>query len=350
MLKAKEFKALIGFDHTKVVLIFILISGMAFPFIFLDIHLDGHGEVKQWFRVMVGLLYASVLTIGNLHIFYFYKTKKSVGFLDLKPKDVVSNLSSHMAYTLIAATVMFAVPMNCIGISLGITDLIRNIIGACLFVALYIGFYEAVYYLNALKNSVKKQEQLKRENVESQLEILKNQVKPHFLFNSLNTLASLIPEDSELAVDYVHNLAKVYRYVLEIKDKKLIPVAEELNCVKAYLFMLQIRFGENLIYKIKEKGLDHVDHIVPLSLQLLVENAVKHNVISSKKPLTILIEPKDNKLMVSNNLQPKIQVAKSTGTGLANIRSRYEILTNLSVQITKTANQFTVALPLIDVR
>ncbi len=353
MLKEKEFKELIGFGHTKLIIGYILVTGLGFPYLFLTERMGSSGfhPVKDTLGIFIGLIYAALVAIGNIYIFYYLKTNPKTAALQRTPKQMLRDLSYYLSFTLIMSTFMLAVPLrltsDC-GLSTG--EVIRNIIGACLLVSILTGFYEAAYYMNALKKSIKEQEQLKRENVESQLEILKNQVKPHFLFNSLNTLASLIPEDASLAVDYVHNLSKVYRYVLEIKDKKLIPVAEELSCVKAYLFMLQIRFGNNLNYEIEESGLVDKHHIVPLSLQLLVENAVKHNIISSKKPLTIIIAPKGNKLTVTNNLQPKIQVAKSTGTGLANIKSRYQILTNLPVEIIKSDHQFSVELPIIDVQ
>ena len=231
---------------------------------------------------------------------------------------------------------------------LTVSNYFRSAIGYLLLSAIYVGIYEAAYYMTALGKSLKAQEQLKRQNVESQLEILKNQIKPHFLFNSLNTLTSLIPDDPDLAVDYVQKLSKVYRYILEIKDKKLIPLQEELDCIKAYLFMLKIRFGENLQIEIDENGLDFNHHIVPLSLQLLVENAVKHNIISNKKPLKIKMHKgKNGSLMVCNNLQKKMQQMPSTGTGLANIKSRYKILADKEVDIIMTNKHFTVALPLV---
>ena len=123
-----------------------------------------------------------------------------------------------------------------------------------------------------------------------------------------------------------------------------------MDCIKAYLFMLRIRFGENLKTEINETGLNYNDHIVPLSLQLLVENAVKHNVISNKKPLTIKIHKgKNDSLMVCNNLQRKSQTMPSTKTGLDNIKSRYKILANNEVEVIVTDKDFTVTLPLVKV-
>jgi len=179
---------------------------------------------------------------------------------------------------------------------------------------------------------------------------LKNQIKPHFLFNSLNTLATLIPEDSEQSVRYVESLAKVYRYILEIKDKKLISLHEELECIQAYLFMLQIRFGDNLKVQINESGLENKHHIVPLSLQLLIENAMKHNIISNKKPLFIDIEKgKNSNLIISNNLQKKEQMMPSTGIGLDNINKRYQMISQQEIDVIVTDSKFSVSIPLISV-
>jgi len=210
--------------------------------------------------------------------------------------------------------------------------------------------FESFYYMHQLRKSEKREEILKRQNVESQMEILKNQVKPHFLFNSLNTVISVIPDEPDKAIDYIQRLSKVYRYILEIKDQKLIPLSEELDCIKDYVHMLQIRFGENLKFELSEENINEDKHIVPLSLQLLVENAVKHNIISNKKPLKINIQKgKNGSLLVSNNLQPKVQKMPSTGTGLENIKSRYEMLTDQNVDIIQTQEQFTVSIPLIEV-
>jgi len=343
--KAKEFKELIGFDHTWLLITVAIVTGIAFPFIFFGETIE---KFMRWpiINAVIGISIASILLIGNMAIFYRFKRKEGHD----GRTEIFKRVFYHILYTVgigaLVNSILIGIGLN----TFSLQSFLVSSIGYLLLSALFIGIYEAAYYMTALGKSLKMQEQLKRQNVESQLEILKNQVKPHFLFNSLNTLTSLIPEEPDLAVDYVQKLSKVYRYILEIKDKKLIPLQEELDCIKAYLFMLKIRFGENLQTKIDEAGLDFNDHIVPLSLQLLVENAVKHNIISNKKPLLIKIHKGGNdSLMVSNNLQKKDQIMPSTGTGLANIKSRYEILSKKEVEVIVTENDFTVALPLVQV-
>jgi two-component system LytT family sensor kinase len=212
--------------------------------------------------------------------------------------------------------------------------------------------YETLFFRARTQKLEGEKAQLARQHVESQLEGLRNQVNPHFLFNSLNTLTWLIADDSEKAVRFVRQLSKVYRYVLESREARIILLSEELDFMKSYVFLLNERFGNNL--KVEMNGLEAYSHlaIVPLSLQMLFENAIKHNVLSAQKPLTIevfiQINPAgDPMLVMRNNLQHKKQVMESTGVGLENIRERYRILTGREVEVIVSSQYFTVALPLL---
>lgn len=223
-------------------------------------------------------------------------------------------------------------------------------ISSLLMSALVVTLYEATSFYVQLQRTVAENAELERQNIESQLEGLRNQVNPHFLFNSLNTLIYLIPEDSEKAVRFVQQLSKVYRYVLESRDSKLIPLTEELDFLKSYIFLLKERFGENLQVEIKDMEKKHDTVIVPLTLQMLFENAIKHNVISTGKPLHIEVFAENGHLVVRNNLQKKNQVMDSTGIGLQNIKDRYRMLTEKEVEIIPSQQYFTVALPTIEVK
>jgi len=224
-----------------------------------------------------------------------------------------------------------------------------SFVSAFLMSALLIVLYEALSFYIELQRAVAEKAQLERQNVESQLEGLRNQVNPHFLFNSLNTLIYLIPEDADKAVRFVQQLSKVYRYVLESRDAKITPLAEELAFLKAYIFLLKERFGENL--QIELRGLDKKQDmgIVPLTLQMLFENAIKHNVISTEKPLHIEVFAENGHLVVRNNLQRKNQVMDSTGVGLQNIKDRYRMLTDGEAEVIVSRDYFTVILPAIEV-
>lgn len=224
-----------------------------------------------------------------------------------------------------------------------------SFISAFLMSALLIVIYEAMSFYLQLQQTIAEKAILERQNVESQLEGLRNQVNPHFLFNSLNTLIYLIPEDSEKAVRFVQQLSKVYRYVLESRESKLIPLSDELDFLKAYVFLLKERFGDNL--EVEIRGLDQKKDtaIVPLTLQMLFENAIKHNVISTGKPLRIEVFAENGHLVVRNNLQKKNQVMDSTGVGLQNIKDRYRMLTEKEVEVIASQQYYTVALPVIEV-
>jgi two-component system, LytTR family, sensor kinase len=235
---------------------------------------------------------------------------------------------------------------NVPGRSLG--DILFNSNSAALFCSLTIvAIYESRYFMSQLRNSVEEKELLKRESLMAQLNALKTQVNPHFLFNNLNTLCSIIPDHPTQAVEFVQELSKVYRHILEVKDETSIPLKDELAVLKAYAFLLQTRFGENLEIDIQVTEESMQNSIVPLSLQLLMENAIKHNIVSADKPLKIVVCVNEGKLIVSNNLQKKNQVHESTGIGLNNIRNRYKLLTSLPISVTETVEQFTVSIPLI---
>jgi len=209
--------------------------------------------------------------------------------------------------------------------------------------------YEAIAFYIQLQKAIVEKAELERQNIESQLEGLRNQVNPHFLFNSLNTLAYLIPEDPDKALRFLQKLSHVYRYVLESRDARIIPLKQELDFLDAYIYLLKERFGDNLLVEIQCHEKEHAVAIVPLSLQMLFENAIKHNIISVEKPLTITVFCENDHLIVRNNLQKKNQVMDSTGVGINNIRNRYAILTDQPVQIIPSQHFFTVALPVLKI-
>ncbi len=229
-----------------------------------------------------------------------------------------------------------------------LTDVLINSNAAAFFCTIMIiAIYESIYFMNALRQSVEETEQLKRESLSAQLNALRTQVNPHFLFNNLNTLCSIIPDDPKLAVDFVQQLSKVYRHILQVKDEKAIPLREELAVLKAYSFLLQTRFGSNLQVHIDVSADKLEKKIVPLSLQLLMENAIKHNIVSAEKPLRIDVYTENGSLVVSNNLQKKHQLPESTGIGIQNIRNRYRLLGDKTVAVTEGTGNFTVSIPLL---
>ncbi|MDG1573410.1 2TM domain-containing protein [Robiginitalea sp. M366] len=207
-------------------------------------------------------------------------------------------------------------------------------------------FYALYYYKQRQEGRVKEQKIIAR-TASAQFDALKNQLDPHFLFNSLNVLTSLIDEDPEAAQRFTTSLSKVYRYVLEQKNKELVPVDEEFAFARTYVRLLKMRFEDSIVFDIPEAAQQPEARIVPLSLQLLLENAVKHNVVTATRPLRITVREEDGYLVVSNNLQEKQVVKKSSGVGLQNIRQRYALLTDRQVRISKDGGAFRVALPML---
>ncbi len=208
-------------------------------------------------------------------------------------------------------------------------------------------FFHAFYFYKALQDKKIKEHKIIAGTASAKFDALKNQLDPHFLFNSLNVLTSLIEEDPHQAQKFTTSLSKVYRYVLEQKNKDLVPVEEELQFAKTYVKLLKMRFEDSIDLEILEHCSDPEAKIVPLSLQLLLENAVKHNVVTSSRPLHIKVYEEDGMIVVDNNLQEKQVVKKGSGVGLQNIRQRYAILTDRQVEIAKTASGFNVKLPLL---
>lgn len=188
-------------------------------------------------------------------------------------------------------------------------------------------------------------EALRSENLLTRFEALKSQLDPHFLFNSLNTLQSLITIDTEKAEHYLQQLSSVLRYTLQ--NKEVISLEEELKCVHSYCEMMQIRYGENLKFEFNIDAKYNNSSVLPLSLQSLIENSVKHNVISSKQPLVVTVATGDNSISVSNPIQAKATPEESNGIGLANLTERYRLKWNKTVEITDNGSTFCVKLPLV---
>lgn len=207
--------------------------------------------------------------------------------------------------------------------------------------------YESRYFLSQWKKDIKKTEALANAHLQSQFEALKKQLDPHFLFNSLNTLASLIEPSNEPAQAYLDRLSDVYRYILETREKATVTLAEELHFLEAYLYLNKVRFRDNLQVQQEIPAAVHQKHLPSLSLQLLVENALKHNVVSREHPLTIRIFTEANALVVENNKQPKASLGPSTAVGLKNIKSRYELLQAPPISVLNHTDRFRVSLPLI---
>ncbi len=294
-------------------------------------------------------IYSFVLGYSNMYFFDYLKQRnwKKTDTI----KRIVVGISGSTIITLLGLFVLRATTAMLINGS-SFSDFLLNEkfgyyqFGLWITLTIVIAFYVIYFYNTYQQNRIKEQKVIAG-TASAKFDALKNQLDPHFLFNSLNVLTSLIEENPQKAQKFTTSLSKVYRYVLEQKNKELVSVDEELQFAKTYMSLIKMRFEDSIVFTMPERAANPESKVVPLSLQLLLENAVKHNMVTPSKPLRINILEKQGHLVVENNLQPKQIVKKSSGVGLSNIKQRYNLLTNKKVNINQEANRFAVALPML---
>lgn len=297
----------------------------------------------------LSFLFSSVLSFGgNLVVSYF---DPRISWIDRPIKRIVLTVIFYMTYSFIASYIIILVftlidgqisPDNIPWLEL-IPYTKMPMWAALIFMALFTTWS----WLNEWRKSALEAEKLKSEKLAAQYQGLKNQLNPHFLFNSLNALSNLVYEDADRSAAFIQKLSKIYRYVLEVQNEELVTLQRELEFARNYLDLQKIRFEESLQFSIEIHD-ETSNWLPPLSLQLLLENAIKHNVASKANPLKIVILQKENELWISNNFHPKkSQDESSTGIGLKNIEQRYEVLSDRSIQVKTNEKQFLVILPLL---
>ena len=225
-----------------------------------------------------------------------------------------------------------------------------NVFGAFIFIPVF-SIYFSLHFLRHWRKSELETEKIQKENMRSQLNSLKSQLDPHFLFNNLNILSALIDNDPVRSKKFVDKFAEVYRAILQSKTSEdLIPLAEELEFIEAYMYLIRTRFEDNIQFTLNLKSNTRARMIPPLTLQMLIENAIKHNVIQDGAPLAIqLLQIEDDYLIVSNTLNEKKDRDERKGSGLINIRNRYAYFTDKPVQIVKSKSHFEVHIPLLEI-
>lgn len=224
-------------------------------------------------------------------------------------------------------------------------DVIPALGVAYIFMILALIVGSSILFFKKWKEATIQQEELKRAHLALQYQSLRDQVRPHFLFNSLSSLVTLINTDTEKATRFVHKLSDVYRYLLEQREIELVALPEEIRFLEDYLYLQKIRFGESLQVSV-ELGQIEDRMIIPLSLQMLVENAIKHNEASASHPLSIQMDATDDmQVMISNTLQPKTLTEKSSGLGIENLRRRLAFYTTEPLLVEEGAEKFTVIIP-----
>ena len=342
----------IRFDDRLVTLGGILLFSFLIPIVFFGWRID-RPPYLGWNTYWPSLVITALIWLGCRYIMIWARTRYPA-FAQQKKRLwvqmtvilvyalLVHNVIGHWVKDLCEMALRTRVRLG-VRMELGWADDAAVIICTALVVAIY----ESVYFLSELRRTAEEKEMLKRESLQAQVNALKIQVNPHFLFNTLNTLAAVIPENPQQAVNFVQQLAKVYRHILEVKEESSILLKEELEVLEAYAFLLKTRHGDNLAIDIRvgEERLSR--RIVPLSLQILMENAIKHNIVSAARPLRIDVYAGSDSLVVTNTLQRKHQSIESMGIGLDNIRNRYRLLGAREVEVEEGAEQFIVRIPLL---
>ena len=294
-------------------------------------------------------LYAVVLYMANAYFFKYILTRFKETFFTIKTVGILS--IGVLFVTLVSVFFIRIVHEVIFG-----TNTLNQFLSkekpqdyyVVLIISLLVSFVIlAIFYYRHLQENKVKEQKIIAGTASAKFDALKNQLDPHFLFNSLNVLTSLIEENPKAATKFTTSLSKVYRYVLEQKNKDLVSVTEELNFAKLYMSLIKMRFEDSIVFTLPEKLSNPEAKVVPLSLQLLLENAVKHNIVTPSKKLHISILEKDGNLIVRNNSQPKQVVKPSTGVGLKNIKQRYNLLTDRPVLINKTEKEFCISIPLL---
>lgn len=307
-------------------------------------------EMKSFGTLGIYLFYCFALTIVN--VLFSMGFEKFVGWENTGIRKLLLSTGGSILVTLIAYFFCRMVHLTLIDPVYNVSEFLANedlsnYLFPLLFSTCISLFFHLVYFFKASQEEKVKEQKIIAGTATSRFDALKNQLDPHFLFNSLNVLSSLIDEDPDMAQKFTGSLSKVYRYVLEQKSKELVTVEEELKFAKVYMNLLKMRFEDSIIYNFPEKLTNPDAKVVPLSLQLLLENTVKHNKITSDSPLVITIYEADKVLVVKNNLQPKEILRNGSGVGLVNIKERYNLLTNRTMEIIKTEDEFMVRLPLL---
>ena len=296
-------------------------------------------DLPDWYLGLIILAMVLVLWEGNRLIERY-----------LKPSAKVHPLITHFLLSLLVVVVISVLPLLFTPEGLGrFSQDFRLTLAFSFRVNLFLHCVNAIiFYINRLKDAQIETQKLKRQNLEAQFEALRNQINPHFLFNSFNVLSNLVYKDADMSAQFIEQLAKVYRYLIYHQENKLVPLEEELDFIEAYLYLLEIRFADNLHVEVNFPDSINGWQIAPVSLQLLIENAIKHNTLSANRPLTIRLALEDRYISVTNNLQPKSDMQESTGVGLQNIIKRYQFLTDEEIVIENNNSNFTVKLPLIE--
>lgn len=284
-----------------------------------------------------------VLWKGNNLLAHYLSSK--ISWIEHPTRRFIVGVICTFGYTLLAIIGLMWVFEKSLGVNLGnsYTYTIYTVLIITTVISLFLHGREFLFFW---REAIVEKEKFQKESIAAKYESLKNQVNPHFLFNNLNALTNIVYEDREKAVQFIKQLADVYRYVLDTRDQEVVPLKDELVFLRSYICLQQIRFRDKLSIQVSLP--DEKSFIAPLALQMLIENAIKHNVISEDDPLSISVYREDGYIVVRNNLQRKTAMGEpSSGVGLENIARRYELLTDKKMIVQQDPGDFIVKIPVL---
>jgi two-component system LytT family sensor kinase len=328
--------------------IYMIIVGIGISFLLHYISVPVNGPGMQFMDFLMSIIITVIIWEGNLRIDNFLN--KKFPWVARPGKRVLIQLPITVIYT---AVIMY---VSMLAFNIYVCKLPLETKNAFMSTSLIIGVMIAIILLSIevghqffenWKASLVEIEHHKTQVMQAQLQNLKSQINPHFLFNNMSVLSSLVYKDQDKAVDFINQLSKVYRYLLDNKDNELVTLEEELAFIRSYTYLLQIRFDTNIKFEIDIPTSAMRWLLPPMAIQILVENVIKHNEISEAQPLLIRIKTENDILTISNNLQLRSQTEPSCKTGLKNISDRYMYFTHKLIEISENHNSFTVKIPLL---
>jgi len=317
-------------------------------------HFSGYYHVPDFTNFIIRLVYSSIFTIAAgliiayLNLFIIFLLNKSLPWNKMTVKRVIF----QVFFTILLAVIISVLVTSIVH---WINTYRENfyqvlITNALIFSVVNIIFMitlEASIFFKENKESKLKAQDLEKELSQVKFEVLKNQINPHFMFNSLNVLSGLVENDPEKAQQFIDEFSLIYRYVLETIEKPVVSLNKELKFIRSYIFLQQIRYGENLEVNISVPA-EYLQYLLPpLSLQIVLENAIKHNAISSSKPLRIELFYDQSYVWVRNNIQARISSAFSSGLGQKNLCKRYALITEMQPEFIVETHHYLVKLPMI---
>ena len=329
---------------------FVIVSLFSLAALFLFgmlLDFPGRYTANLWIIVPAYVLFYNIASEGNLLIDK-YLNEKYPWFISARRRLIVQTVIA-LVWTFLVITIPFAIRLL-ITASIEIQNpkfVVFNLATGTLFIVAFNSIYIANNFFRNWKTSLLEIEKLKQEKLKSDYKLLQDQINPHFLFNSLSVLMSEIKHDPAVAYEFTKKLSDVYRYVLQTRNHQTVTLQKELQSVNAFIYLHKIRLGEKLKIFVSIPEELNEKYLPPMTLQVLTENAIKHNIATEAKPLQISIAGDSNGITITNNLQEKT-IIDSTQTGLSNIKMRYSLLGSKNIEINKTGNDFRVFVPLLE--